>query len=75
MHAVETNNYPVLVSCLSRHADVNIGDKHKLTPLHYAIFKGFLPIAAALLQGKADPNIMDDQTVCFLFIGLRFVLL
>ena len=68
IYAVEANNYPVLVSCISHGADVNNPDKNNLTPLHYAIFKGYLHLAATLLQGGADPNAVDNQTrppLCF----------
>ena len=72
---MEATNYPALIELLSRGADPNAADKHKLTPLHYAIFKGYLHIAATLLQGKADPNAVDDQTVSFIFTDHHFALL
>jgi hypothetical protein len=35
---------------------VDLSDGGSRTALHYAIFKGFLPLAAALLKAGADPN-------------------
>lgn len=67
VYCIENNDYAALVSCITRGANVNILDNNNFTPLHYAIFKGFLPLAATLLQAHADPNLADKNTVLFLF--------
>jgi ankyrin repeat protein len=74
VYAVESNNYPALLACISRGADVNVQDKVKSTPLHAAIFLGFLHLAATLLQAKADPNLADSATGPFRLIEPRFSL-
>jgi len=42
--------------------------------LHIAIWKGFLPLAAALLQAGANPNIIDGKNISFVLIGLLYIL-
>ncbi|EAY00675.1 hypothetical protein TVAG_208670 [Trichomonas vaginalis G3] len=53
-------NYPALVELISRKADVNIKNKQELTPLHIAIWKGFLHLAAPLLKAGANQDAADS---------------
>ena len=76
VYCIENNDYPALLSSIKQGCNVNIQDVNNFTPLHYAIFKGFLPLAATLLQAHADPDIPDKYTVFFLtFIEHPFSLL
>lgn len=40
---------------------INFKKSHneKLAPIHLAIWKGFLPLASALLQAGSNPNLVD----------------
>ena len=49
-----------MIATLSCKADPNIYNYHHITPLFMTIWKGFLHLAAILLQAKADPNIPDQ---------------
>ena len=42
--------------------------KLKLTPLHVAVWRGFLPLAAALLQAGAHTEVTDANGILFIFI-------
>ena len=68
VYCIENNDYSALLSCIARGADVNVQDNNRFSPLHYAIFKGFLPLAATLLQAHANPNVPDVHTVLFFYI-------
>lgn len=52
-------NYPALIELLSRRADVNILNKQDLAPLHIAIWKGYLHLAAPLLKAGANQDVQD----------------
>ena len=58
--AVNYCNYPALIELIHRKADVNCLNKQKLAPLHIAIWKGYLHLAAPLLKAGANQDIEDN---------------
>lgn len=58
--AANTNNTETLTRLLeSGVADVNVGDEHRRTALHFAAAKGYAEVVRLLLQHGADPNRKD----------------
>ena len=53
-------NYPALTELISRRADVNALNKQNLAPLHIAIWKGYLHLAAPLLKAGANQDVEDN---------------
>ena len=64
-------NYPALLYTMSRKANLNIQNNSKITPLTYAIWTGFLPIAAALLQAGASTDVVDAKGRSPLFFAVK----
>lgn len=54
-------NYPALIELLSKGANFNIQNNQSLTPLHIAIWKGYLHLAAPLLKAGADVDAHDAE--------------
>lgn len=52
-------NYPALNELISRKANVDIKNKQDLSPLHIAIWKGYLHLAAPLLKAGANQDAQD----------------
>lgn len=52
-------NYPALIELISRGANVNVQNERNLTPLHIAIWKGYLHLAAPLLKAGANADAAD----------------
>lgn len=75
LKCVRHNNYPDLLHALNKGADVNLANEDGTTPLSLAIFKGYLPLAATLLQKGAQVDRDDKKGVCFSFVGLHYTLL
>ena len=69
-YCIEYSNYPALVQTLSKKPNVNVKNSSGIAPIHLAIWKGFLPLAATLLQCGADPNIEDKQHRTPLFFAI-----
>ena len=64
-------NYPALLYTMSRKANLNIQNNNKITPLTFAIWTGFLPIAAALLQAGASTDVVDAKGRSPLFFAVK----
>ena len=58
--AANTNNSEQVEQlCVSGSVDVNSGDEHRRSALHFAAAKGYSEVVAVLLRNGADPNITD----------------
>lgn len=64
-------NYPALLYTLSRKVNINIQNNQKITPLTLAIWSGFIPLAAALLQAGARLDILDARNRSPLYFAVK----
>lgn len=59
-------NFPALIAVISKNADLDIKNNDGMTALHFAIWQGYLHLAAPLLKAGANPNIEDNVSLIFI---------
>jgi len=59
--AITKEDLSKLQNCLKAGADVNLKDEDQMTPLHFAVDRGFLEAVQLLIDSKADVNAQDSD--------------